>query len=49
VNTVALLGVVLRLQTADGNSWSHFQPDLFSMSRILGCRPCRIMSLARST
>jgi hypothetical protein len=46
---VALLRVVLRLQTTAGSSWSHFQPDLFSLSNILGLRPCRIMLLARST
>jgi peptidoglycan/LPS O-acetylase OafA/YrhL len=33
----------------DGNSWSHFRPDLFSLSKILGLRPCRIMPLALST
>jgi hypothetical protein len=49
VNPVALLGVVLRLQTTAGNSWSHFRPDLFSLSKILGLRPCKIMQLARST
>jgi hypothetical protein len=49
VNPVALLGVVLRLHTTAGSSWSHFQPDLFSRSKILGLRPCRIMPLARST
>jgi hypothetical protein len=46
---VALLGVVLRLQTTAGSSWSHFRPDLFSLSKILGFRPYRIMPLARST
>jgi hypothetical protein len=49
VNPVALLGVVLRLHTTAGSSWSHFRPDLFSRSKILGLRPCRIMPLARST
>jgi hypothetical protein len=49
VNLVALLEVVLRLHTTAGNSWSHFQLDLFSLSKILGLRPCKIMSLARST
>jgi hypothetical protein len=46
---MALLGVVLRLHTTDGGSWSHFRPELFSLSKILGLRPCKIMSLARST
>jgi hypothetical protein len=49
VNHVALLGVVLRLHTTAGSSWSHFRPDLFSWSKILGLSPCRIMPLARST
>jgi hypothetical protein len=49
VNPVALLGVVLRLYTTAGSSWSHFRPDLFSRSKILGLRPYRIMPLARST
>jgi hypothetical protein len=49
VNPVALLGVVLRLHTTAGSSWSHFRPDLFNLSKILGPRPCKIMSLACST
>jgi hypothetical protein len=49
VNLVALLGVVLRLQMTDGSSWIHFQPDLFSLSKILGLRPCKIKSFAHST
>jgi hypothetical protein len=49
VNPVALLVVVLRLQMIDGNTWSHFRPDLFSLSKILGFRPCSIMPLACST
>jgi hypothetical protein len=49
MNHVALLGVVLRRQMTDGNSWRHFRPDLFSLSKILGLRPCRIMPLAHST
>jgi hypothetical protein len=46
---LARLGVVLRLQMTAGSSWSHFRPDLFSLSKILGMRPCKIMPLARST
>jgi hypothetical protein len=49
VNPVALLGVVLRLHTTAGSSWSHFQPDLFCLSKFLGLGPCKIMPLARST
>jgi hypothetical protein len=49
VNPVALLGVVLRLHTTAGSSWSHFRSDLFSVSKILGLRPCKIMPLVRST
>jgi hypothetical protein len=49
VNPVALLGVVLRLQTTAYSCWSHFRPYLFSLSKILGLRPCKIMPLARST
>jgi hypothetical protein len=49
VNPVALLGVVLRLHMTVGSSRSHFQPDLFSLSKILGLRPCKIMPLACST
>jgi hypothetical protein len=49
VNPVALLGVVLRLQMTYGSSWIHFRPNLLSLSKILGLRPCKIMSLARST
>jgi hypothetical protein len=45
---VALLGVVLRLQMTDGSSWIHYRLDLFSLSKILGLRPCKIMSLAHS-
>jgi hypothetical protein len=46
---VALLGVVLRLHMTTGSSWSHFRPDLFSLSKILGLRPYKIMPLAYST
>jgi hypothetical protein len=49
VNPMALLAVVLRLHMTAGSSWSHFHPDLFSLSKILGFRPYRIMPLARST
>jgi hypothetical protein len=49
VNHLALLGVVLRLHTTTGSSWSHFRPDFFSLSKILGLRPCMIMPLAHST
>jgi hypothetical protein len=49
VNLVALCGVVQRLHMTVGSSWSHFRPDLFSLSKILGLRPCKIMLLARST
>jgi hypothetical protein len=48
VNHVALLGVVLRLQTARLVQPVE-NPDLFSLSKILGLRPCMIMPLARST
>ena len=33
----------------EGNSVSHLRPNLFSLLKILGLRPCRIMPLARST
>jgi hypothetical protein len=46
---VALLGVVPRLHTTTGSSWIHLRPDLFSLSKILGLRPYRIMPLTRST
>ena len=46
---VALLGVVLRLQITEGNSVSHLRPNLFSLLKILGLRPCRIMPLPCST
>src|SRR6185295_9612705 len=41
--------VVLRLQMTEGSSASHLRPNLFSLLKILGLRPCRIMPLARST
>jgi hypothetical protein len=38
VNPVALLEVVLRLQMTDSKSWSHFRPDLFSLSKNPGLK-----------
>src|SRR6185369_1985281 len=49
VNPVALLGVVLRLQITEGSSVSHLRPNLFSLLKILGFSPWRIMPLACST
>ena len=46
---VALLGVVLRLQITEGSSVSHLWLNLFSLLKILGLRPWRIMPLTRST
>ena len=46
---MALLGVVLRLQMTEGSSVSHLRPNLFSLLKILGFNPWRIMPLARST
>ena len=46
---MALLGVVLRLQMIEGSSMSHLRPNLFSLLKILGFSPWRIMPLARST
>jgi hypothetical protein len=49
VNLMARLRVVLRLQITEGSSTSHYVPNVFRSLKILGFRPCRIMSLSRST
>jgi hypothetical protein len=46
---MAQLEVVLRLHITDGSSASHRLPNLFGSLKILGLRPYKIMSLARST
>ena len=46
---MALFGVILRLQMTEGSSVSHLRPNLFSLLKIRGFSPWRIMPLARST